>query len=75
VSLDSTAAIVGCALPALSFVPSGSSKDGFTQRLSRIKLHGLENFLKIEVNHKSYRFEATSSKNRRDRKQATIRRH
>jgi hypothetical protein len=47
-------------------VPSGSSQDGFTQRLSRIKLHGLEDSLKIEVNHKFYRFEAISSKNRRD---------
>jgi hypothetical protein len=58
-----------------SFVHSRSSQDSFTQRLSRIKLHGLEDSLKIEVNHKFYRFEAISSKNRRDRKQATIRLH
>jgi tetratricopeptide (TPR) repeat protein len=55
---------------ALSFVPSGGSKDGFTERLSRIELHDLENTLKIEANHKTYRFEGSSSKNQRDRKEA-----
>jgi len=60
---------------ALSFVPSGGSKDGFTERLSRIELHDLEDTLKIEVNHKTYRFEGSSSKNQRDRKEATTRLH
>jgi hypothetical protein len=60
---------------ALSFVPSGGSKDGFAESLSRIELYDLENTLKIEVNHKTYRFEGSSSKNHRDRKEATRQLH
>jgi hypothetical protein len=43
----------------------------FTQPLSRIKILELEDSLKIEVNQKTYRFEAISGKNDRDRKTAT----
>jgi len=55
---------------ALSFVPSGGSKDGFSQRLFRIRIR-LDDTLKIEANQQSYRFEAASSKNDRNRKAAT----
>jgi hypothetical protein len=55
---------------ALSFVPPGGSKDGFTERWSRVELHDLENMLKIVSQPKTYRFEG-SSKNHRDRKKAT----
>jgi hypothetical protein len=60
---------------ALSFVPSGSSKDGFTERLSRVEVHDPEDTLKIEANHKTYRFQDSSSKDHRDRKEATRRLH
>ena len=60
---------------ALSFVSSGGARDGFTEKLSRVVLHDLENTLKVEVNHKTYRFEGSSSKNQRDRKEATRQLH
>jgi hypothetical protein len=60
---------------ALSFVPSGGSKDGFTEKLSRIELNDPEDTLKIEVNHKTYRFEGSNSKNHRDRREATRQLH
>jgi hypothetical protein len=56
---------------ALSFAPSGGSRDGFTQPLSRIKILELDDTLRIEVNQKIYRFDAISGKNDRDRKTAT----
>jgi len=58
---------------ALSFAPSGGSKDGFTERLSRIEVQDPADTLKI--NHKTYRFEGNGSKNQRDRKEATTRIH
>ena len=60
---------------ALSFVPLGGVKDGFTARLSQIKFHDPEDTLKIEVNQKTYRFEGSSNKNQRDRKEAAQRLH
>jgi tetratricopeptide (TPR) repeat protein len=60
---------------ALVFVSSGGARDGFTERLSRIRLHDPEDTLKLETNHKTYRFEDSSSKNHRDRKEATRRLH
>jgi len=55
----------------ISFVPSGDSKDGFTQQLSRVTIHGLADTLRIEVNQKNYRFEVIRGKNNRDRKTQT----
>jgi len=60
---------------ALAFVSSGGARDGFTERLSRIKLHDPEDTLKLDVNHKTYRFEDSRGKNHRDRKEATRRLH
>jgi hypothetical protein len=60
---------------ALSFVPSGGSKDAFTQKLSRIKLRELDEALTIEVKGKTYRFEVGSGGSRRSKKEATARLH
>ena len=54
----------------LSFVPSGESKDAFTQPLSRIKIRW-DDLLEVETNQNSYRLEVMRGQTDRQRKKAT----
>jgi hypothetical protein len=53
----------------LTYLPSGDSKDGFSQKLSEIVEIDAGEKLKIQLKNKAYRFQVNSSKNKEDNRQ------
>ncbi|MFN8009490.1 MAG: hypothetical protein U0V70_21145 [Terriglobia bacterium] len=53
----------------IAFVPSGDSKDGFSQRISEIADVEAGDKLKIQIKNKTYRFQVSASKNKDENRQ------
>jgi tetratricopeptide (TPR) repeat protein len=53
----------------ISFVPSGSSKDGFNAKLPEIETESPNDKLRIQVRNKTYRFESNLAKNKEENRE------
>jgi len=54
---------------AISFTPSGNSKDGFSAKLAEVEVESPGDKLKIMVRNKTYRYEANLVKNKQENRE------
>jgi tetratricopeptide (TPR) repeat protein len=53
----------------MSFIPSGNSKDGFTEKLADIEVESPGDKLKLQVRNKTYRYEANLVKSKEENRE------